>query len=849
REINFFPARNWDVGKDYKVVFDKTLFSDSVSLKRYSASFSSPGFSVVLESREFYIDPSNPEMKRVVATLAFSHKPNRGQFEKAIKIGMPYTVAYDDRALKAYIATSSIPVPDKAYQAKIEIAGSVSAAAGGPAFKADIAAEVTVPGRYDNGAISQAETSVVRSESYEYRKILIVYTSLGAKPEDVGNSLEAYLLPRDRPESPGTQKEENHSWSVEEIDKNVLKLSQRLELEALPIETEYGQALSYSYEAPSGRGIYLRHASELAFIGGYRCKPGFVDIVKVPEIKKEIRIMHEGSILAMSGERTISLFSNDLENVVFETGRIIPDQVNHLITQTEGDFKNPIFQSWDFGLDNISASFTETMRLKRLEPGRVQYFSFDFDKYLGRESDPRLKHGLFYFKASEYDQASKKATGTTDRRLILVTDLGILIKRGSQADYDLYVQSVYSGEPVEGATVEVVGKNGLAALSGRTDASGHVHFPSLEGLTREKTPVVFVAKKGRDMSFLPVAGNGRFLNYSRFDIGGLEGAADPGFIDAYLFSDRGIYRPGEEARIGIIVKAGSWERSLKGLPLELSVEDPRGLEVQRKKIALSASGFEEFPWKSHDSSPTGKYEIKLYIARDKEERKLLGSTSIKVEEFRPDRLSIRVRFLADTGKAWFPPQAVEAEVSLMNLYGTPAAGNPLSVGATLSPAALVLDKYPDYSFYDPYGTDKSFQEDITGPSMTDAKGLALFPIDLSRFDKATVLLRFTVEAMEKEGGRSVVADASVVISPLAAIVGYKADGDLSYIARGAGRSVKFIAVDSDQRAVAMKGLSLDIVESRYVSILEKGADGLFRYRSVEKKMPILSRGCDIGAKG
>jgi alpha-2-macroglobulin len=848
RELLFFPSHDWAIGQEYKVAFDASVFSDKVSLKRRSASFSTPSFALDLESKEFYVDPSNPNVKRIVLGVSFNYAPDHVQFEKAVKLGMPFTVAYDDHARKAYVSSAPIPVPAKAYMAKVGISGNVSAQAGGSPFRASIKAEVQVPGLYDGGSITGVETTAVRSESYEYRKMLIVSASLAVKPEALRDAIEAYLLPVDRPESPGTKKDERHAWRMEEIDPSVLALSQRLPLEIMPIETEYGKELSYAYEAPSGRCLYVRQTAELAFLGGYKSKARFADIATVPQIPKEIKIMHDGSILSMSGERTISLFSNDLDDVLFEVGRIIPDQVNHLITQTDGDFKNPIFQSYDFGLDNISATYSQEMQLKRLDPGKVQYFSFDFDTYLHRESDPRLKYGLFYFKASEYDPKAKKTSRTSDRRLILVTDLGILVKRGAAEDYDLFVQSIYSGAPIAGASVEVVGKNGLPVLSSSTDEGGRVHIPKLSGFTREKAPVVFVVKKGSDMSFLPVKGKGRFLNYSRFDVGGLVGSADPGFVDAYLFSDRGIYRPGEEARIGLIVKAGSWERSLAGLPLELSVEDPRGLEVQRKKLTLPASGFDEYSWRSLDSSPTGKYEIKLFLARDKEEPRLLGGTSIKVEEFRPDRLSIRSKFLAEPGKAWISPKDLRAEVDLMNLYGGPASGNEVVADMQLSPAALYLDKYPDYVFHDPYAVDKSASREL-GQAATDARGSAAFPIDLADFDKATYLLRFTAEGMEKEGGRSVIAQSSIVVSPLSAVVGYKADGDLGYVARGAARSIRLVAVDSSQRGVALKGLALSVVESRYVSVLEKGPDGLYRYKSVEKKLPVLSRDFAIPAAG
>lgn len=232
-------------------------------------------------------------------------------------------------------------------------------------------------------------------------------------------------------------------------------------------------------------------------------------VIQVPRIPREVKIMHEGSLLAMSGERKLSLYANDLDAVQFEIGRIIPDQVNNLITQTYDDMKDITFRGYErFGLENISSIYQEVRPLKKLPPGQVQYFSFDFDNYLSREAAGRLRYGLFYFKVSEYDVDSKKPTNVSNARLILVTDLGILAKKSASTGYDVFVQCIHSGAAVRDARVEVIGKNGLCVVTAFTGTDGHVFIPNLEGHTREKAPEAFVVTRGEDMSFLPVRTRG-----------------------------------------------------------------------------------------------------------------------------------------------------------------------------------------------------------------------------------------------------------------------------------------------------------------------------------------------------
>ena len=46
---------------------------------------------------------------------------------------------------------------------------------------------------------------------------------------------------------------------------------------------------------------------------------------------------------------------------------------------------------------------------------------------------------------------------TRDTRMVVVTDLGLLVKESLDGSQDVFVQSMATGEPVAGATVDVIG--------------------------------------------------------------------------------------------------------------------------------------------------------------------------------------------------------------------------------------------------------------------------------------------------------------------------------------------------------------------------------------------------------
>jgi len=216
----------------------------------------------------------------------------------------------------------------------------------------------------------------------------------------------------------------------------------------------------------------------------------------------------------------------------------------------------------------------------------------------------------------------------------MVSDLGFFVKTNANSSRDIFVQSIATGNPVVGAMVQVLGLNGNAIISTSTDAGGRAQIPNLSGYENEHAPTVYTVRAGEDMSFMPYRASGRNLDYSSFDVGGVRGTSDPKTLSAFLFSDRGIYRPGDEVRIGMVIKSGDWAANLGGTPLECKVTDPRGAEIYNKRIKLSAEGVEEIRFTTQDWSPTGTYTASVYVIQEYRERNELRERQV---------------FLCDTG--------------------------------------------------------------------------------------------------------------------------------------------------------------------------------------------------------
>jgi len=852
RTLRFTPKADWGVGQSYTVWLDQSYFPEQVKLGLYSYSFKTPPFQAELVSYSFYQDPADPAMKKVVATVRFTHPVDKASFEKRITMrrsdqksgflgfgaeSWPFTVSYDKYRGEAYIHSKPMSIPEKDMSMLLTIDSGYRAERGGPATGQKFERTAVIPGKFTFLRIASEDLTLVRNERYEPQQVFVINTTTGVQETEIVKSLSVYMLPQDLPPIQGQSGEKNYNWSYfspVKIGPEVLTVSERVKLTPLPRDQEFTTLHAFSYIAPSGRYFYVKMNKGMQAFGGYILAADHEAILRVPDMPRELGFMHNGSVLSLSGEKKLSVFARDLDAVRYDIGRVLPDQINHLMSQTSGDITNPEFTNYQFNEDNISEHFSEVQKLRRDYPGQSQYATFDFSRYL--KTDAATNHGLFFLQAQSWDPVKQQNTGLADKRLILVTDLGVLVKNNSDGTHDVFVQSIHNGKPVSGARVDVLGKNGQPVFSGTTDGEGRAPIPNLADFTREKQPTVYIVRKGSDLSFLPYDRSERRLNLSRFDVGGEVTAGASDRLSAYLFSDRGLYRPGDEFHIGFIVRSVDWKAKLAGIPLEASVIDARGLEVMRRKISLSAAGFDEIVFRTQETAPTGKYTTNVYIVKDNVRGALLGSLAVRVEEFLPDRMKITTRLSSEKAEGWVNPAGLKGLLTLMNLYGTPAANNRVNAEITLSPAFPVFSAYRDYTFYDPFQAKQSFSDELSDRA-TNERGEAEFDLPLERFDKATYHLTFAAEGFEKEGGRSVRSESSVLVSPLPYLVGYKPDGDLQYINKGSKRSVDLIAVDPSLHQIVVPGLKARIIEERYVSALTRQNDGTYKYQSVKKEVP------------
>jgi len=779
----FEPTEDWPAEKKFAVIFHKNFFPHHVRLEQLRYEFETPALKIAILDLELYQDPINPAVRQVTATFEMTHRVEPGELERRVKFEtlgtskifaaedpLPhFTITYGLHRRVAYLRSSPITLPEREDWLKLKLSKGAHAALGGAESHQSLEEKLRIPSVATFFRVESAKSMIVRNKKADPEQIIVLSTTAEIATRELAKSMELWLLPKRNVENSNGQPKESETdddWSEDErvTDDGV--------------KSKWQSATDVTDEA-------LARAKR-------------VDFTAIPTEKEHdkqhafrIRVEEDGEfyLRIRKGVRALGDYP-----LVDGYKAVIP--VPELPREIQA-------------LEHQSIALESKWK--------ANYSAFDFSEHLRKPIDGGTERGLFFLTARGWDPVKRKVIPSVrETRFLLITDIGILTKKSASGSCDVFLMSIQSGRPIANASVEIIGKNGVALQKETTAADGHAAFSSVEKLTRDKTPVAFVARNGDDVAFIPYAREDRILNFSRFDIGGAHNLSAED-LDAFIFTERGVYRPGDEIHAGLVVKQRNWSGQLAGLPIETEVLDARDLPVQTKKITVPETGFVELGYQTSNESPTGAYQINAFLIKNNKRSTFLGSTVANVKEFLPDRMKIETRFSQENAHGWIRPKQMRASISLANLYGTPATDRRITAKLDLSPAGFSFPEFQGFIFFDPsleQKKDRRSQSVDLGERKTDNDGHAEFDLQLERFADATYAMRFIAEGFEADGGRSVTSQKSALVSDLPFVIGAKVDGDLDYIETNKQRVLDFIAVDPQLKRIAVENVTLQAHRGR-----------------------------------
>lgn len=398
------------------------------------------------------------------------------------------------------------------------------------------------------------------------------------------------------------------------------------------------------------------------------------------------------------------------------------------------------------------------------------------------------------------------------------------------AGLTVFARSYGRAVPLEGVRMTLIARNNNQLASAVTDSSGRVDFDAgLMTATGGDQPVMVMAYgRGGDFTFLD-------LRRSAFDLTdrGVGGHPAPGPIDAWLYTDRGVYRPGETVRavamlrdrVGVALKA----------PLTLVAQRPDGIEVGRKTVSGDQllEGGAGWNLSLSPGAPHGRWQISAYVDP---KAQAVGRVQFDVADFVPQRLKVT---LTAREKQIAPGEDFHVRAEARFLYGAPGASLTGDGEATI---AADPDPWPQYKGYRFGRVDDSFSETKVAlvVPQTDAAGITTITGNTGTLAQTTLPLKAVVRvSIHEPGGRTTDRSITLPIRGHGVSIGIRADFDGEAVAENARAGFEAIALDHDGKRVALPKVTVSWVRED-TTYQWFQSNGEWRYQPVTRDRLVTS---------
>jgi len=564
----------------------------------------------------------------------------------------------------------------------------------------------------------------------------------------------------------------------------------KLEGDFLPAEQRY--TVEILKGMPSTKGMVLKETVK--------------QVIVMPDYDPTFKFKAPGMYMSLTGNQILPIEVINVDKLEVKVHRVYDNNIVYLLNNMTS-YRIPS----DIGLDVIEEQINTTG-----ERNKAKEVLIDLREILSDDS-----RGLFFMTINTPDGYY----WNRENKLILTTDIGIVTKK-SDSDLFVWLNSLSTTSPVPNVTVKVFTKTNQQILQGMADENGLVHFRDVDW-SDDKKPFVVTASAGDDLSFIEL--EKCTLSETDFDIQGRPFLS--GGYEGFLYTDRGIYRPGETIHLRAILR-GIGVEVPERFPVVFDITRPDARRFKKLNAMLSEFGTADTDIYMPDYALTGEYTVNVLLPGSDE---IIGSCKFNVEEFMPDRIKVEV---AIPDKRFNVSEVLPINVLAEHFFGAAATERLIEATCDLLPVNFKPDGYSDFVFGDE--TQEFSKRALhVGEKKSDAQGKANFELKIPEGIMPPSALSASISAVVKElGGRAVTSRAERFVDAYPYYIGIRKTTE-GYAYVDEETDFDYIAVSPEGKKIALPELEASIHKVIWSSVLKKDERGKYRYISESREELVL----------
>ena len=409
---------------------------------------------------------------------------------------------------------------------------------------------------------------------------------------------------------------------------------------------------------------------------------------------------------------------------------------------------------------------------------------------------------------------------------VMVTDIALTAMTGADGLH-VSARSLKSAEPLAGVKISLLATGQDQLGQATTDANGWATFAP--GLLRGHG-----ASAAATITAYGALGDFAILNLNRaaFDLSdrGVSGRPSPGPSEAFVYTERGVYRPGETVEVMALLRDRIGD-GLINTPLTLVLRRPDGVVAKRFSLdPASEAGFHQAIPLSKTAA-FGQWSVEALVDPAGEP---IGRVQFNVQDFVPQTLKVTLK---PSATALELEEPIALAVDGQFLYGAPAAG---LKGEAEARIVRDTNPVPNAKGYNFGLLDEKFEEKIQRLEMpaADNSGHVNIVDQLEPPAAETAPLKAVISAgLFEPSGRIVKDEVELPIHSQHLLIGLKPRFSDNRTEEGKSAIVDVRTFDASGKPKAQSGLHWSLVrENRLYDWFEMNNTWRWHYHTTDEEI-------------
>jgi len=630
---------------------------------------------------------------------------------------------------------------------------------------------------------------------------------------------------------------------------------------------------------------------------GYKLKTPFSETISFEELKPQVRLISNGTILPNSQELKFNFEAVNLKAVDVRIIKIFEDNILQFLQDDNLNSNN------SHSIRRVGrriAKQTITLIENEVEnTGKWKAYSIDLSKFFQADAgaiyrvelDIKKGYSLYNCKVNQnitnsennedyyedeyyeedyyYDSYSETTTEDDDLREEEYWDNLNYSYRNNYYNWrdrknpckEAYYNNKIVSQNLLASNLGVIAKKGnqnkyyfavTNILNTNTESNASVkvyNFQQQEigsATTDNEGLAIIDAKKHASFAIVSKVNNtsyiklndGNSLSLSKFDVSGNRLKRG---LKGYTYGERGVWRPGDTLHLTFMLNDVS-NKLPQGHPVKMEITDPNGKLVYKNITSDNLNNFYKFTVPTSTESKTGNWNAKVSVG---------GATfhkNLKIETVKPNRLKIKVDFEDEVLSGSKP---LTGKLDVKWLHGAPGKNLKAEIKAKFSTAYTSFKDYKSYVFRDP--TRKfNTEEVIVFDGKVNQEGLADISKTLNVGKNAPGMLnvQFLVRAFENGGDFSMDAFKKQY-APYESFVGLKSPKGRAYgsFFTDENQTFDLVVVDEKGNPIKRNGLEVKVYKIEWRWWWNSSYDNLSSYVSNSYHRPFMNTKVDTDSNG